>query len=389
MSKVLSQAEIEALLVDITHEHSGLVEPSAPAPKKINRQVHPVNLPRVGSTAGKIISSIDRRKATQGRRPSAFTYESYDFRRPDKLSKDQLRTIQMIHESFARMFSSSISGYLRSQVQVDLISVEQIAYEEYIKSLTSSLVNVLNVSPLNGQMLFDIDLDILFVMLERLLGGSGEGNIKTRKALTDIEKVLSTNTVRVALTDLTTAWENVVRLQYAVVSLDTSAQFVQIVPNNDTVVLVLMELRVGEHQGSMSFCIPYLLLKPVLAKLNAQHWFTSKVKKVSADMGPRLAARLRETARVPCVARLGVSRVTVDTLANLKVGQMLPLTATAKSREHEAAEGQTTLGTAEIIIGNHVKFKGRIGLRGKRRLAVMVDEVMPPVQELVSFKDGN
>lgn len=384
MNKVLSQSEIESLLSEITQQHGEISEP----PAKKSRAVPPQNLPKVNSQAGKIISSIDRRRAAQGRRPSAFTYESYDFRRPDKLSKDQLRTIQMIHEAFARLFSSSISGYLRAQVQVDLISVEQIAYEEYTKSLTNSLVNVLNVTPLNGQMVFDADLEILFIMIDRLLGGSGDGTVAVRKTLTDIEKVLATNIMRVALSDMTTAWENVMRLQYDLVSLDTSAQFVQIVPNNDTVVLVLTELRLGDRQGAMSFCIPYLLLKPILTKLNAQHWFTSKAKKVSADMGPRLAARLRETAKVPCVARLGLSHVTVDTLANLKVGQMLPLTATAYKSDSEASEGETTLGHADVIIGNQVKFKGRIGLRGKRRMAVMVEEVMPPPVELFSFKEG-
>ncbi len=388
MNKVLSQSEIESLLSEITHQHAGISDPEPAANPDIQRPK--TNRPQLKSTVGKIVTSIDKRRMKDARRPMAFTYESYDFRRPDKLSKDQLRTIQMIHEAFARIFSSSISGYLRAQVQVDLISVEQIAYEEYIKSLTSSLVNVLNVSPLNGQMIYDVDISVLFMMIDRLLGGSGDGGMKVGKSLTDIEKRLAHNIISVALSDLTSAWENVVRLQYDIVSLDTTAQFVQIVPNNDTVVLILMEIKVGEHQGAMSFCVPYLLLKPILTKLNAQHWFTSKVKKPSADMGPRLAARLRDTAKVNCVARLGVSKVTVNTIYNLKVGQMLPLMVAGKGQnDNQSATGQSSLGSAEILIGKTVKFKGKIGLRGKRRLAVMIDEVMPAPIELMSHKEVN
>ncbi|HEY3330510.1 MAG TPA: hypothetical protein VGK19_10845 [Capsulimonadaceae bacterium] len=388
MNKVLTQSEIESLLTDIAQQQGAPVDALSPEPHERRRASTP--RPQLKSTAGKIVTSIDRRREKEGRRPTAFSYESYDFRRPDKLSKDQLRTIQMIHEQFARLYSSSISGYLRAQVQVDLISVEQIAYEEYIKSLTSSLVNVLSVSPLNGQMIYDIDLDMLFVMIERLLGGSGEGGAKVGKVLTDIEKQLANNIVRVALSDLTTAWENVVRLQYDTVSLDTTAQFVQIVPNNDTVVLILMEMKVGEHVGQMSFCVPYLLLKPILTKLNAQHWFTSKVKKPSADMGAKIAERIRETAKVPCVARLGVSRVTVNTVYNLKVGQMLPLIVPGKEHpDTQPADSQNGLGVSDVLIGNHVKFRGRIGLRGKRRLAVMIDEIMPPPIELVSHKESS
>jgi flagellar motor switch protein FliM len=388
MNKVLSQSEILSLLAEITQQQSGdsggvsLRENNKPRRAK-------TKISSVQSTSGKIVTSIERRKQTSGRRPSAFTYESYDFRRPDKLSKDQLRTMQMIHETFSRLFSSSISGYLRTQVQVDLISVEQIAYEEYIKSVSSSRVVVLGVRPLSGHMIRDLQLDLVFTMIDRLLGGTGEGgDFKVGKDLTDIEKVLASNIVRVALADLTTSWENVLRLQYSTVSLDTNAQFIQIVPNNDTVVLLLLEVAIGEKKGQMSFCLPYLLLKPILDKLNAQQWFISKTKKPEKDMAPRLAARLRETAKVPCIARLGVSQVTVETIVNLKVGQLLPLRVTNPAKE-EAVEqsGQPSIGVADILIGNQIKFRGRIGLKGKRRLAVMVDEVMPPAQELVSYKE--
>ena len=386
MNKVLSQSEIESLLMEITAQSTGTdnaVAVDAPVrTTKAGAKVQPLK-----STAGRIVTSIGKRTRGQSK-SSSFTYEIYDFRRPDKLSKDQLRTLQMIHETFARLFSSSISGYLRSQVQVDLISVEQIAYEEYIKSVSSSLVNVLSVAPLTGQMIYEIDLSVMFVMLDRLLGGTGDGAGKAIKGLTDIEKVLANNIVKVGLGDLAIAWENVMKVQYETVSVDTSAQFVQIVPNNDTVVLVLMEIRIGEHQGAMSFCVPFLLLKPILAKLNAQHWFTSKVKKPKVALGSRLAERLRDTARVPCVARLGISRLNVETISTLKVGQMIPLTVPRALRSDDPpADGDSMIGRAEILIGNQVKFRGRIGIKGRRRLAVQVEEVLAAQPELISHKE--
>ncbi|HEX5322525.1 MAG TPA: flagellar motor switch protein FliM, partial [Capsulimonadaceae bacterium] len=340
--------------------------------------------------SGSVFVPLSKRRVLEvtGHAPGADACELYDFRRPDKISKDQQRTLQVLHEAFARVFASTISGYLRTQVQIELVSIEQLPYEEYIRSISASLVNILNVSPLTGQMIYEVDLRILFVMLDRLLGGTGEGGLKLGKDITDIEKVLADTIMRRALKDLGSAWENVVPLEFETVSVETNAQFVQIVPNNDTVILVLFEVHLGEHQGAMSLCIPYVLIKPIVQKLNAQRWFAMGVRKATPQMAKQMAIRLRETTRVPCVARLGTSHITVGKLDRLVVGDVVPLTIPLSMRGVPTEEDDAPhLGRAEVVIGNQPKFRGRIGVCRGNRLAIQIEEVVSPPPQLVSHKE--
>lgn len=383
MTEVLSQSEIEALLAEMTFPSDAEKEAEG-ARTKAARQAAAKQ-----QGAKSVFVPLSRRRALEvtGQTPGTDSCELYDFRRPDKISKDQQRTLQVLHEAFAHVFASTISGYLRTQVQIELVSIEQLPYEEYIRSISASLVNILNVSPLTGQMIFEVDLRILFVMLDRLLGGTGEGGLKQGKDITDIEKVLADTIVRRALKDLSSAWENVVPLDFETVSVETNAQFVQIVPNNDTVILVLFELHMGDHQGAMSLCIPYVLIKPIVTKLNAQRWFAIGAKKASTQMIKQMALRLRETTKVPCVAKLGASHITVGTLNTMQVGDVIPLTIPPTMRGDPDDDTSLHLGRAEIVIGNQPKFRGRIGLCRANRLAIQIEQVVPPPPQLVSHKE--
>lgn len=385
MPSVLSQSEIEALLNEMTGGADAAAQAAEPEdgadrPASPGAPVRPAN--------GKVILPLHKRRRAEaeqgrGRRNGADApfAEAYDFRRPDKLSKENLRSLQVLHDTFANHYSSTLSGYLRSQVQIDVVSVEQLSYDEYSKAVSSSLLNILNVQPLEGQAIFEIGFGILFCMLDRLLGGSGAAGPIARD-LTDIERVLAENLVHAALQHMTGAWEPVSPLKFEVASMETSLQFVQIVPGNDTVVLVMFEVCMGEHKGSMSLCIPYLLLKPILARLSTQRWLSSTVKKPSPLHAAGLAQRLRAT-KVPCVARLGTAQISVADLVGLQIGQTLPMSVGDKADE-DARTGR--IGTVDLMIGGQVKFRGRTGLRGKK-LAVQIEEVVAAPLELVSHKD--
>ncbi|MBV9850309.1 MAG: flagellar motor switch protein FliM [Armatimonadetes bacterium] len=388
MADVLSQSEIEALLASMsTVEEDGT--PNSALEERLAATAAPAGTP--GQTvSGRVFLPLrKRRRAAAGAalgdprfaHSSLLSYEHYDFRRPDKLSKEHLRSLQLLHETFADHFGSSLAGYLRTQVEIEVASVEQLPYDEYMRSISASLLNVLNVAPLSGQAIFEVDFGILFSMLDRLLGGSGAAG-KIVRDLTDIERSLASNIVELALHDLKTGWENVNEIAFEVASMETSAQFVQIVPGNDTVVLVMFEIRMGEHQGAMSMCLPYLLIKPILSRLSAQRWFVSSSKRPSALYAAQLAQRLR-TTRVPCVARLGTSSLTVADVVNLEVGQILPMRV---SPEAEAKEARGRIGSVDLMIGGQVKFRGRTGLRGKA-LAVQIEEVAAPPPELIAHKE--
>ena len=186
------------------------------------------------------------------------------------------------------------------------------------------------------------------------------------------------------MTDLKTAWETVLPLDFTIASMETSPQFVQIVPGNDTVVLVLFEIRMGEFQGAMSLCIPYLLIKPILNKLSAQRWFVSDRKKSGSLHGTQLAQRLNTTT-VPCIARLGVASLTVAEIAGMEVGQVIPMQV-CPSDEVSGQAPKGRLGTVDLVVGAQVKFRGRTGLRG-RNLAVQIEQVVAPPLELTTHRE--
>ncbi len=396
MADVLSQREIEALLSSMATTEE---EPPANAAMDQRRAAIgavTANVPQTRAAEGRVFLPLHkRRRAAAGRalavaqhRASSslpVAYEPYDFRRPDKLSKDHIRSLQMLHENFVGFFMSSLAGYLRAQVEVELVSVEQVPYDEYIKTISGSLLNILNVDALGGQAIFEMDFGIFFSMLERLLGGKGSSG-KIVRDLTDIEKVLASNMTELALNDLKTAWETVLPLDFVVASMETSPQFVQIVPGNDTVVLVLFNIRMGEFQGAMSLCIPYLLIKPILNRLSAQRWFVSDRKKNAAAHGRLLAERLNTTT-VPCIARLGLASLTVADIAGLEVGHIVPMrVCPAEEVSGPAPKGK--LGTVDLLVGSQVKFRGRTGLRGQN-LAVQIEQVVGPPLELVAHREQN
>lgn len=346
LAEILSQAEIEALLASLTGD--GESDPMAEPPA-----AEPVRSSPSKSAPGSPMPMPSKRE-----NKGLIAYEPYDFRRPDKFAKDQLRTLQMLHETFARLYAGSLSGYLRVPVHVDLVSVEQIPYDEYMRSLTSSIINVFSMAPLAGQALLEVEFNVILSMIDRLLGGPGS-MVKNTSLLTDIERALTESIIDRALREFHTAWEGIAQFTPKREVMETQSQFVQIVPPNDVVVSILFEIKVGELRGAMSICIPYLLLKPVTPKLSAQRWFASSVKKNTGKHVSILAKRLSKT-HVNCTVRLGDAHLTVNEVLELKVGDVITL----NKEQHEEVE---------ILIGNSVKFYGKPGIRGKK-LAVHVSK---------------
>ncbi len=346
MAEILSQAEIEALLASLTGDAAdagaggGAAASAASAPRD------------AGRGAGASTASAPAKREARG----PVAYEMYDFRRPDKFAKDQLRTLQMLHETFARLFASSLSAYLRVPVHVDLVSVEQIPYDEYMRSLTSSIINVFSMAPLAGQAILEVEFNIVLSMIDRLLGGPGS-MVKSGSVLTDIEKALTESIINRALQDFHTAWEGIAQFTPKRETMETQSQFVQIVPPNDVVVSILLEIKVGEMRGAMSICIPYLLLKPITTKLSAQRWFSSSVKKNTGKYASILARRLEKT-HISSTVRLGSASISVEELLHLQIGDVVTL----DRRQDEEVE---------MLIDNQLKFYARPGIRGKK-LAVHI-----------------
>jgi len=301
--------------------------------------------------------------ATRPGSKTAIAYEVYDFRRPDKFSKEQLRTLQMLHETFARLAGTSLSAYLRTPVNIDLISLEQVPYEEYLRSINQSVFTITSLPPLTGQAVIEIEFALIFSMIDRLLGGPGKA--VSRTVLTDIEKPLVRQMIERMFAALKSAWEGVVIVNPGIEGMETSAQFVQIAPPSDIVVTILFEFKIGNTRGAMSICIPYLVLKPITTKLSAQKWFNIASRKLNPTHRRLLLQQVQNTT-VECAVCLGKSRLSIRDFLGMRSGDVVTL-----DQHSERDLVFTVSGTP--------KFEGKPALHGKKYVFTVTDSIDPNI----------
>ncbi len=284
----------------------------------------------------------------------------YDFKRPDKFSKDQIRTLYMLHENFARLLNTYLSTHLRTLVHIDVASVDQLTYEEFIRSLPNpSVISVFQMRPLKGNVILDINPNIVFSIIERLFGGSGQAPGKPR-ALTDIEEAITKRVISKALESFQEAWKQVVTIEPRLEVIETNPQFTQIVPPNDMVVIVTLQTKIGPTEGLINICIPYLVLEPIMSKLTTTFWVSSASTRQSLPEHINALQRKLERTFIPMIVELGGSTITVQELLGLTVGDVLQLDT--KFEEDLL-----------LRIGQREKFKCKPGLSGSK-VAIQITE---------------
>lgn len=223
----------------------------------------------------------------------------YDFKRPDKFSKDQIRTVSIIHETFARLSTTYLSSQLNSMVHVHVASVDQLTYEEFIRSIpTPTTLAVINMDPLKGNAILEIDPAITFSIIDRICGGTGQGN-KSQHELTDIEQSIMEGVIVPLLAYIREAWATIIDLRPRLGQIDTNPQFSQIVSPTEMIVLVTLEANIGDTEGMMNFCIPYITIESIIAKLSATFWYGRKVQSL-----PNYTLANREDIPVKMIAEV-------------------------------------------------------------------------------------
>ena len=282
----------------------------------------------------------------------------YDFKRPDKFSKEQIRTVSIMHETFARLTTTSLSAYLRSIVHVHVASVDQLTYEEFIRSIpTPTTLAVINMDPLKGNAILEMDPAITFAIIDRLFGGTGEGT-KSQHELTDIETSVIEGIIVRILGNMREAWTQVIDLRPRLGQIETNPQFAQIVPPTDMVVLVTLETKVGDVEGMMNFCIPYLTIEPIIGKLSVQFWYSSSHRTTSNENYAVLKDKLAGVD-VTVTAEIGSLQIPIKDVLALQIGDVIRLS-------------NVRMGDPYILnIGNKKKYLCRPGIVGKK-LAVQI-----------------
>ena len=320
MNEVLSQDEIDQLLTAIS---SGSTE---------SEDFKPVN---------------DTRKI-----------KIYDFKRPDKFSKEQIRTVSIMHETFARLTTTSLSAQLRSIVHVHVASVDQLTYEEFIRSIpTPTTLAVINMAPLKGIAILEIDPAITFSMIDRLFGGTGQG-AKVQRDLTDIEQSVMEGIIVRILANMREAWTQVIDLRPRMGQIETNPQFAQIVAPSEMVVLVTLETKIGEEEGMMNFCIPYITIEPIISKLSSQFWFSSVRRSSTTQYLGVLKEKLADVD-MDVVAEIGSVSLPIRDVLSLRVGDTVRLS------------NVRITDPITLSVGNKKKFLCQPGVIGKK-MAVQV-----------------
>lgn len=314
MSEVLSQAEIDALLEGIS---KGEIEEDA-------------------AEAGK-------------------KYQVYDFRRPTKFSKENVRALQLLHESFARQLANTLAGYLRINTRCLLSSMEQVTCEEFLRSLPSpTVICECNLGSEERPVLMEMSLSLAFGIIDRILGGLGTGDVAERE-LTEIEKTLLEDVVMRILATLSYAWSTVVAVDFRFDKIEARPQFVQVVFPTEIVLAVSFEMEVGASEGFINLCFPYSSMQEILDALNTERWLSSRTTEKRKELA------LREelsTVKVPLVAVLGKVRLSLADVKSLEVDQVIRLDT--------GIEGHVI-----VKVGKRPAFYGRPGTVG-RQLAVRI-----------------
>jgi flagellar motor switch protein FliM len=283
-------------------------------------------------------------------RPAQTTKDvrTYDFKRPERVSKDQMRALESIHEGFARSLGAAMSGLLRTIIEVRVATIEQLTYSEFIHSLPNPTnFNLLSAEPLEGQMCLEISPLIIYPIIDRLLGGTNSTLFIPQRPLTLIELRLVGRIIDRALNCLTEVWSNLVPVKFKLMETESNPHLVQIVAPNEVVVVIGFELKMTQRAGTMSLCIPFNVIEPVVSKLATQGWLAYQRRANVEDRSQDIVDSLQD-AKVDITVYLGETEVTVGELLSLQAGDIIQTLKPATSDLILQVEGKN-------------KFAGRLG----------------------------
>lgn len=286
--------------------------------------------------------------------------QPYDFRRPDRIAKDQLRAIHLLHENFARSLASSLSAYLRAYAVVNLVSVEQLSFMEFTQCLPSpSCMVSLGMRPFDGNAVLELNPSLVFPVLEMLLGGTGKVATRISREITEIEQSILESLFRIILQDLRTAWHAVSDLQFGIESHETEPQLLQILAPNEAVVAISVEVRVGDNSGMMNIGIPSIIVKMLRQKFD-QQWSVRR-SHASEEERERIL-RLIKPALLTLDSRLQGQTMKVSDLLKIDEGHVLTFDYPVRK-------------PVDFLVNGKLKYHGHVVSTGRKR-ALRVEEAV-------------
>lgn len=311
--------------------------------------------------AGQVAEDAQPLKVFSRTRPDVSQVEvrPYDFKRPERVSKDQMRSLQTLHEAFARNFGASLSGFLRTIVEVKVATCEQMTYGEFISSLPNpTSFNLIDAKPLEGQVCLEVSPLIIYPIVDRLLGGNSQELFIPQRPLTLIESRLISKVIDRGLSALSEAWSSVRALTFAVAASESNPHLVQIVPPNEVVVVIGFEVKMGSRAGTMNLCIPFNVIDPLMEDLASQSWFAQGKLGRASKVTEYIVSSLNR-AGLEITGLLADTSMTLNDLRSLSPG------------DYVTTDKAVTMPVV-LCVGEQKKFLAQIGqFKGKRALKIL------------------
>lgn len=287
--------------------------------------------------------------------------KNYDFARPAKFSKENLRTLEFIYEHYGRLLSTNLPVYLRKNVQVEVVSSETVVFSEFSNALLNPVIlGVVNFSPLPGSIIIDLASNLGFAIIDRMLGGNGVP-LKKGRDFSEIELSIIEKILVLCMQLMKEPWKNVVEINPFLERIETNPQFAQIISPTDMIAIITLNIKVGDVEGLMNVCLPFFTLENVMDKLNTKSWFSSITESSDEDYEQYVESMLKRVD-VPVKVQLGANDITVNDFINLQCGDILRLNT--KTEED-----------LEVYVGNIKKFTALPGTN-KDKYAVRVTSVI-------------
>ncbi|MCL1936553.1 MAG: flagellar motor switch protein FliM [Defluviitaleaceae bacterium] len=283
---------------------------------------------------------------------------NYNFSRPSKFNREQLKTLEVIFDSYGRELTSFLTGYLRSNIEIEIVNSEQITYRDFSISLSNpTIIFIVDFEPFKGSIIVEMTTNIGYAIIDRVLGGAGVP-IETIREISDIEKVLLERVFNQMLSYMPEAWAIVTAINPKLNQTETNVQFAQIIPPNEMTALVNLSVTVGETKGFLNFCIPHLVIEPISQKLSSTNWFSSNSDTDNMHMYKEQLEEKLENTFVDISAVVGRTNIMVSEFVKLQVGDLIQLDSYANSN-------------LSVMVGNLLKFNAKPGVsRGKNAIKI-------------------
>lgn len=286
---------------------------------------------------------------------------TYNFRRPDRVSKEQIRSLHFLHDRFARNIATSLSAFLRAVTEITIVSVEQFAYSEFLMSLPDpTAFYAIHAQPQDVIGALEVNPAVAFTMVDRLLGGDGHGTVAHR-ALTEIEQNVVDSVVKLVLDNLNEAWRAFVDLEFSIQGRETRPQMLSVAAPNEVVVLIVFDVRIGDTRGMLNLCVPAALIEMAGASF-VQGWHRTRKEPTSIDRA-RLTDNLARV-RLPVSARLD-TRMRAREVLELKPGDVVSL-------------GRSLRDPVNVWVGDRPKVTGRLARQDQHAAIAVLDAPSVP-----------